>query len=249
MKVQLIDYTGIGHSDVWYAARKLIRAKNTRMPSSFVERVSEMNGYDIVKELEAIAMTIRSSWEFVSYTFTVNDISRATCDQMTRTRVGVAFAVMTQRVTDLKDFKYVVPGAISERKELEVLYHDHMTRTSAFYALLIENGISTQDARSILPMATHSPLTAEYNLRSLADLVGKRQNLRAQGEYSDVVAEMAHQVICVHPWTEMFLYPERTKTPTLDKMLKEALGDRTVNERPEVGKALKEVDLLKGTWG
>jgi thymidylate synthase ThyX len=132
---------------------------------------------------------------------------------------------------------------------LEERYHEHMRQTSILYKQFVDAGISTQDARSILPMATHSPLTAEYNLRSLADLVGKRQNLRAQGEYADVVREMGRQVQEVHPWAKAFLYPSRVSTPTLDNMLKEALGDRTVAERPEVGKALKEVDLLKGTWG
>jgi hypothetical protein len=31
MKVTLIDYTGAGSTDEWYAAKKLIRAKNTRV--------------------------------------------------------------------------------------------------------------------------------------------------------------------------------------------------------------------------
>ena len=104
MKVTLVDYTGAESNDPWYAARKLIRVKNTRMPTSFVERVSEMTEDEMMTELSAIAMTIRSSWEYVTYCFRIEDISRATCDQMTRTRVGVAFAVMTQRVTDLANF-------------------------------------------------------------------------------------------------------------------------------------------------
>ena len=245
MKVTLIDYTGAGSNDQWYAAKKLIRAKNTRVATPM-----DLNGfteYELMNELKAVAMTIRSSWEFVSYTFKVEDISRATCDQMTRTRVGVAFAVMAQRVVDNSRFNYVVPETI-KAAGMQSIFEDHMALTANVYSTFIRKGIPAQDARAVLPMATYSPLTAEYNLRALAGIVGKRQNLRAQGEYAEVAAEMGELVMEVHPWTRMFLYPQRTKTPAIDKIFKEILGNRSPVENPTLNDALKEVDLLKGTW-
>ncbi len=246
MKVTLVDYTGAGSNDPWYAAKKLIRAKNTRVSTPM-----DLDNYteaQLMEELKAVSMTIKSSHEFVSLTFKVEDISRACCDQMTRSRVGVAFAVMAQRVVDNSKFGYVVPNTISKNKELEDDFHDHMEIVSKFYARMIKNGIPAQDARSVLPMSTYSPLTCEYNLRSLAGIVGKRRNLRAQGEYSEVAAAMADLTIEKWPWAEMFLFPERTKTPALDSILKDILGDRSPVENQKLNDALKEVDALKGTW-
>jgi len=248
MKIKLIDYTGAESPDEWYAARKLIIAKNTRLAKGIdiFAKVAAMNEDQLKDELLYISNTIRSSWEFVDYTFKVSGISRACCDQMTRTRVGASFAVMTQRTVDQSDFDYVIPDTIQKSGLIDV-YKEHMKDNAAFYAFLIKAGIPTQDARSVLPMATESPLTVQYNLRTFADLVGKRENLRAQGEYASVVREMACEVMSVHPWTSSFLYPERKSTPKLDAFLKSLVG--TATPSGEIADALKELDKVKGTWG
>jgi len=249
MKVTLIDYTGAGHPDPWYAARKLIVAKNTRLAKDrdFSAEVQEMDADRLTTELSAVANTIRSSWEFVSYTFKVEAISRATCDQMTRSRVGVAFAVMAQRVVDHGHFDYVIPDTVLEAG-LREAFEQQMGALADFYQYLTRKGIPAQDARAVLPMATYSPLTAEYNLRSLAGIVAKRENLRAQGEYAAVAAEMKRLVLAQHPWTRAFLMPEHTQTPALDGLLKGMLGTGSPVDNPQLNNALKELDGLKGTW-
>jgi len=251
MRVYLVDYTGMGHEDPYYAARKLINAKNTRISKGqqrHMEQHLDDDNYKLMKdELHKVAMSIRSSWEFVSYTFKVEDISRACCDQMTRSRVGCSFAVMAQRVVDQSHFDYAVPETIRNSK-LAIEFCQHMGIVAEFYRDMIAEGIPAQDARSILPMATYSPLTAEYNLRALAGLVAKRSNLRAQGEYAEVVQSMKECVIEVHPWIVEFLEPERTRTPALEGILKQALGSGSPVDKPELNDALKELDLLKATW-
>jgi hypothetical protein len=87
------------------------------------------------------------------------------------------------------------------------------------------------------------------NLRTLADLLAKRKNLRAQGEYADVARQMEQLVLELHPWTKTFLDPERTRTPHLDDLLAKALGDASPIDKPKLNAALKELDRLKGTWG
>jgi flavin-dependent thymidylate synthase len=246
MKVTVVDYTGAGLDDRWYAAKKLIRAKNTRVHTPM--DMDSLSQEELLDQLKAVAMTIRSSWEFVNITFKIEDISRACCDQMTRSRVGVSFAVMAQRVVDNSHFKYVMPDSIKKNKKLLEVFEMHMVSTAFLYSVFIKEGIPAQDARSILPMATYSPLTAEYNLRSLAGVVAKRENLRAQGEYASVAAEMKRLTIQLWPWADMFLSPEGTRTPAIDKIMKDALGDRSPVEKPELNDALKELDLLKKTW-
>jgi hypothetical protein len=60
---------------------------------------------------------------------------------------------------------------------------------------------------------------------------------------------MIAEVVHVHPWVEAFLYPDRTHTPALDTLLRQALGTASPVDAPEINKALKELDMLKGTWG
>ena len=59
---------------------------------------------------------------------------------------------------------------------------------------------------------------------------------------------MVDRVLEVHPWAMIFLFPDRTKTPALDSILKDQLGSGTPTELPMVNDALKELDQLKGAW-
>lgn len=249
-KVTLTDFTGRGTTDErWYAARKLIVTKNTRVAKNrdYAAEVARMDDGALMSELEGVAMSIRSSWECVTYDFKIEGISRACCDQMTRSRVGCGFAVMAQRVVDNSQFNYVVPDTVRNAR-FDSDFHAHMATVQKFYQMMIERGIPAQDARSVLPMAAESPLSAWYNLRSLAGIVAKRQNLRAQGEYVAVAAAMKAAVLAVHPWVEMFLDPPRLRTPNLDAILRDVLGDRSPVENKRLNDALKELDNLKGTW-
>ena len=251
MKVELIDYTGAGSPDPLYAAKKLIAAKSTRLGKGIdvAAHVAAMSEEKLNEELAYIANTIRSSWEFVEYTFKISEISRACCDQIVRSRVGVSFAVMAMRVVDQSGFDYIVPNTIAAIPSLKIGFDQHMSATRDFYQTLISAGIPAQDARAVIPMCAESPLTAQYNLRSLADIVAKRENLRAQGEYVEVAAEMKRLVMEVHPWTKNFLDPERKQTPALDELLKSILGSGGPLDNPKLNEALKELDKLKAVWG
>lgn len=250
-KVELIDFTGCGHFDPNYAAKKLIIAKSTRLGKDVdvKKMVDEMSAVERNKELEYIANTIRSSWEFINYTFRISGVSRACCDQMTRSRVGVSFAVQAQRVADKSEFDYVTPTTIKNNPDLNRRFQEAMRQDRETYQFFISQGVPAQDARSVMPMACESPLTAEYNLRALADIIAKRKNLRAQGEYASVAVAMERLVLNVHPWAKAFLDPDRTATPALDKILKDLLGTSGPLDKPALNEALKEVDKLKGVWG
>jgi thymidylate synthase ThyX len=124
-----------------------------------------------------------------------------------------------------------------------------MEMNRGVYQRLRELGIPAQDARGVLPTNVLTNIIASFNLRAFSELVGKRENLRAQGEYADVVRLMKAEVLRVHPWVAPFLDPERTKTTALDNFLKQQLGARSPVDVPDVNSALKELDRLKGTWG
>lgn len=255
MKVTLINYVGLGHPDPLFAAKLLAYTKNTRLTQGEEtrSRVFAMTEEELKPELDYMSKTLRSSWEFLDYTFEIQGVSRAFTHQFVRTRTG-SYAQQAQRVVDMSGFEYITPDYLLDPKtEIEQqcleCYQDTMSMISTGYGALVEAGVPKQDARGLLPTNICTNIIAKFNLRTLADLAGKRDNSRAQGEYVSVYRAMAQAVLEVHPWVDPFLYPERLKTPALDQLLKDALGDKSPVDLPEINQALKELDGLKGTWG
>lgn len=250
MNVQLIDYTGAGSGDPLYAARLLAYTKNTRLEQGAGSRAlwAKVSDEYIFEQLDYIARTIRSSWEFVDYTFEITGVTRAFTHQFVRTRTG-SYAQQSQRSVSITDFTAECPEAIAGDREFAKIWYEAINAIRDGYGTLLEGGVSAQDARGLLPTNVHTNIIAKFNLRTLADLTAKRSNLRAQGEYSRVAGLMAKAVLEVHPWAEAFLHPVRTATPELDAILTEMLGSNSPIDLPKVNAALKELDGLKGVWG
>jgi flavin-dependent thymidylate synthase len=252
MQVNLIDHTGKGaENPTKYAADLLIYIKNTRLElgPETREKIAAMPADEAIAELDYISKTIRSSWEFVDFTFEILGVTRAFTHQFVRTRVGISFAQQAQRVVDMSGFKALRPQTVTDLTEAQAVWNSVMLMINQGYERLIELGIPNQDARGILPTNILTNINAKLNLRTLADLVGKRENLRAQGEYSDVVAEFKRLALGVFPWCAPFLDPERTRTPFLDALLARELGSAGPLDKPDLNAALKELDALKAVWG
>ena len=106
MKVELVDCTGYGLPICELFAKKiLIKSKNTRLDMSQSESILTDKQMD--EEIDYIARTVPSSWEFINYTFLITGVSRAFTHQLVRTRTA-SYAQQAMRVTDQKDFKYLL---------------------------------------------------------------------------------------------------------------------------------------------
>lgn len=250
MRVTLINYTGMGHPDPLFAARLLAYTKNTRLEQGEETRakVMAMTEEDLNKELDYISKTLRSSWEFVDYTFEVQGVTRAFTHQFVRTRTG-SYAQQAQRVVDMGHFETLVPETVKSVDGAKFVWDELMGQIQDSYQKLQDFNVPNQDCRGVLPTNVLTNIIAKFNLRTMADLLAKRKGLRAQGEYADVARAMEAAILEVHPWAEPFINPERLQTPALDAILKRLLGDRSPVELPEINAALKEIDGLKGTWG
>jgi len=259
MKVDLIDYTGAGHKfPDQYAGRLLAYTKNTRLTQGAESRdmIQDYSYEKLIEELEYIANTIRSSWEFINYTFEIKGVTRAFTHQFVRTRTA-SFAQQTMRTITIKDIQVSIPDSIVLGSRAYALWDSAVGKIRHVYDQLIQEGIPPEDARGILPTNIKTNIIAGMNLRTLADLVGKRDNPRAQGEYTHVVKHMSNLARAVHPWTENFLYPDRTSTPELNRLLylvrNEVIsrGMKTIGgyDIPDLKTIYKELDMLKGVWG
>jgi flavin-dependent thymidylate synthase len=195
MKVELLTYTPD-------ALDLLIFTKSTRLGGATLDDIRE---WSMDKKLEHLAYmrdTIRSSWEFVDYTFRISGVTRAFTHQLVRTRTA-SFAQEAQRVVDLTDATWLTPpGADAD----QATFFDGAMR-SAIWAngVLVNNGMARQDARGVIPTNIHTSIIVKANLRTLSQMAELRLCTRTQGEYQDVFRAMVGLVVDVHFWAEDFI--------------------------------------------
>lgn len=202
MKVTLLEYTP-------NARELLIFTKRTRlsMSAESYADVFKMSDEEKLEELTYMANTIPSSWEFVDYTFMIEGVSRGFTHQFVRTRTG-SYAQQSMRVTDMSTFGFVTGPSIKKNIQLNNEYHMMMYNIDNAYRHLIDNGAEIEDARGVLPTNICTNIVAKHNLRTMHDLARSRTGGRTQGEYREVVSAMCDEILRVHPWAEVFLFPK-----------------------------------------
>ena len=215
MKVELINAT----SD---AVNLLLFTKNTRLMNDDDSYSKIMDWSDEKKqsELDYMLNTIRSSWEFIDYTFDVRDVSRGFTHQFVRTRQA-SYAQQSQRTVDMGGFSYYTPDRFyePENEYQKLIYDQAMESINMNYQQLRELGIPAEDARGILPTNIHTNIVAKFNLRTLSEMAKSRLSPRAQGEYQQVFKLMVKEVVKIHPWAEPFLTPKEWSAPSMSKSL------------------------------
>lgn len=188
MKVTLIDYT----QD---ALTLLLRTKGTRLGHA-----DDPATWSEAKRMEHLAYmrdTIKSSWEFVSYTFQIEGVTRAFTHQLVRTRHG-SYAQESQRTVDVSDHSWETPPGLDG---FDALVQGNIDA----YAKWLVEGAAAQDARGILPTNIHTSIIAKYTLRTLHEMAMVRLCTRTQGEYQEVFKAMKAAVVAVHPWADPFI--------------------------------------------
>jgi flavin-dependent thymidylate synthase len=245
MKVELIDYTGAGHPDpARYAAERLVFTKQTRlnMDGYQLGRVQAMSDPELGAELDYMANTIPSSWEFIDYTFLINGVSRAFTHQFVRTRTG-SYAQQTMRVLDVDGWDFLTGPSIAGDEKLQQLYDSGMDVVDNVYRTLVDAGAKIEDARGILPTNILTNIVAKFSLRTLADTARKRASTRTQGEYRDVMDAMINEVVTVHPWAHKFLH----RTFDVAAYDLEHMLLRLLPEGEERTNAIKLIDQMRAT--
>lgn len=239
LKVTLIDCTGITHSNPsHYAAALLAFSKNTRLkmtPDGLEAFLAQPHSV-LLQELLYMASTIPSSWELIDLTFSIENVTRACAQQITRTRTG-SYAMQSQRVTDVSEMGFRLPPNASTA-HLGHLWDQYKSAMS-MYTALIADGCEPEDARSILPMNIQCNLLAKYNLRSWIDVWKARQSLRAQDEYREIADLMLREVRRVYPWIDIFL---RSKHEAAIDIIESIAANLPTEQKRALAKA---ADLLR----
>ena len=190
-----------------------------------------------MKHLSYMMDTIQTSFEFVDYVFEIKNVSRAFTHQLVRTRTA-SFQQQAMRVVDARNFTYL-------KSTNDPRYQLVADTALDIYGKMIDDEVAVQDARGILPIATHTEIIIKANLRTLSNMAELRLCKRAEGEYQSVFKKMVSAVLEIHPWAEPLLkvyciktgvcyFPRYDKCPIQKYCLKPELA------RPTIQKVWKE---------
>lgn len=203
MKVTLVSHTQ-------NARELLVFTKSTRLnvTTGLLDVIKLYSVDKLQKELDYMVNTIKSSWEFVDFTFCIEGVGRGFTHQFVRNRLG-SYAQQTMRILDMDGFEYVTGPSISADPKLQLQYDNAMKAINEAYTSLIAQGAKIEDARGLLPTNISTNIVAKFNLRALSQMMMSRASNRTQSEYRDVLDAMYEAVIQAEPWCADFLRPSK----------------------------------------
>lgn len=146
--------------------------------------------------------------ENAKFEFDIKGVSRVLSHQLVRKRIGFSYAQRSQRYINEDGFDYVTPGTINENKDALFHFNDVMKYANRVYNKLINKGVPKEDARFVLPNATHTTLVLSCNLRSLMDFCEERLCTRAQWEIRELAAKLKEEIKNNFSPLEKYLIPK-----------------------------------------
>lgn len=221
----------------------LIFTKSTRLTMSpgLMDEIRAWPEEKKLAELEYMANTIPSSWEFVDYVFMIEGVSRAFTHQFVRSRQG-SYAQQTMRVLNMGEYDYVYTDRVLADVRARGLVDIINENIRLAYNQLVELGLPAEDARGILPTNISTNIVAKFNLRAFVDLAKSRTGGRTQNEYQKVMNAMVDEVLRVHPWADKFLFQQgRDYFAEIEKFAEEEYGGDLLKK----GRLLKIVDKMR----
>jgi len=236
MKVTLISHTQ-------EAENILLFPKATRLTMSpgLLDEIRAKTQDEKLAELEYMANTIPSSWEFVDYVFLVEGVSRAYTHQQVRTRAA-SYAQQTMRVLEMGAYDYIYTDSNKKSEKAMAIIGATNEVIRNAYNQLLECGQAAEDARGILPTNISTNIVCKFNLRTFVDLAKARTGGRTQSEYQKVVNAMVDEVLAVHPWAEKFLFQQgRDYFAEIEAFAEREYGGNLLRK----GELLKIVDRLR----
>ncbi|MFE6075592.1 FAD-dependent thymidylate synthase [Paenibacillus sp. NPDC057886] len=164
-----------------------------------------------------------STLEHISYTFSVEGVSRALLAQLTRHR-HLSFSVQSQRYVRMGSddkiggFEFVSPPSLNgkvypsnneqdyyENCPATALYEEAMLDAQCAYDRLREAGIPAEDARMVLPNAATTNVVLTGNLRTFLEFYKKRKHGKgAQWEVADLAEGIKESILSVDSWVNKY---------------------------------------------
>ena len=188
MKVSLIDITNNPIEKI-YKAYRICYSKDS-WEDIKVKSEKEMCDFIVPLMMEQHS----SPLEHVSFSFSIEGISRACLAQLTRHRT-FKFNVQSQRYINAENFSVVMPDlSYIGDKEKEQMTREYMwsmyEEIFDLYKVMVRNGVKKEDARAILPQATTCNLIVTMDLNNFRNFLRQRKCIHAQKEIRELAFTM-----------------------------------------------------------
>lgn len=192
MNVELIQYTPDPEKVVAAAARLCYSPDPV---PELLERLSDEKVAEFVRKL--YSMGHLSTFEHISFQFSIDGVSRALSHQLVRHRIA-SYSQRSQRYVKEVGFEFVMPPSIQRNPEALARFEKVMETLQEDYRELLAV-VPAEDARYILPNACTTSLMATFNARSLLNFLEHRTCVRAQWEIRQLAEKMLKLVQDVAP--------------------------------------------------
>jgi len=192
MRVELIQYTPNPEKVVAAAAR--LCYSSDPVPE-LLERLDDEAAASFVRKLRQMGHL--STFEHVSFQFSIDGVSRALSHQLVRHRIA-SYSQRSQRYVKESAFEFVIPPSIKQNPETLERFEMVMARLQENYHELLSS-VPAEDARYVLPNACTTSLMATFNARSLLNFFEHRTCRRAQWEIRSLAEKMLELVRVVAP--------------------------------------------------
>lgn len=217
VKVELISHTFNPEQLVATAAKLCYSSSSI---SDLKDSIEKNDISSFIKML--MNMGHESPLEHVTFTFGIEDVSRALLAQLTRHRIG-SYSVQSQRYVKNKFLSYVIPPEIESLPEAKKIFICAMEEAKKAYDKLTDilkekyksqadlfneseglndiklEKIAIEDARYVLPNAWSTTLICTFNARSLFNFFSRRCCNRAQWEIRNLAWKMLELTSKVAP--------------------------------------------------
>ena len=188
MKVKLLRYTA--DSELLCGAAASATIKSGR-PSEILEKMDAETAKRKIRQVTGYGHA--SVIEHASFTFSIEDVSRALTHQLVRHRIA-SYTQQSQRYVTYDTLeKYVTPPSITNDQQAKKTFDDTLEKISETYQKLLKIGIPKEDARFILPNAAKTNIIVTMNARELRHFFNLRCCARAQWEIRQAALEMLKQ--------------------------------------------------------
>ena len=188
MKVKLLRFTADSELLCGAAASTSIKSGK---PSEIFEKMDAETAKHKIRQVTGYGHA--SVIEHASFTFSVEDVSRAMTHQLVRHRVA-SYTQQSQRYVTYDTIeKYVTPPSIVRNAEAKKVFDETLEEISEAYHELLKMTIPKEDARFILPNAAKTNIMVTMNARELRHFFNLRCCARAQWEIREVATEMLKQ--------------------------------------------------------
>lgn len=171
--------------------------------------VGAEDNYSIGNLKAALKSRHMSVLEHMTFTWLVEDISRACSHQLVRHRIA-SYSQQSQRYTktDVSSKWYVTPETIKNNSETTEIYTNFIESAASIYEELIKMGIPEEDARMVLPNAAFTKILVTFNARELVTASYERSCNKAQWEIKEMIMRMVKSIENLSPETYKLCGPK-----------------------------------------